>query len=400
MTTVTTDHDLLARLTGPLLNPPESASAKWGQSLAKGAPGIVLLQIARATAGDGDWDTVHAWIAACLRRPVLSSPGTGLFFGAPVLAYVLRAAGIHGPRAYERQLTALDSTVDRMTEQRLAAAHQRITQLDRPIFAEYDLLYGMTGLGVHLRSRGDGHLLRDVLTYLVRLTEPLRDRPGWWTDIAPSGDPSPHYPGGHGNLGIAHGITGPLALLALTWADGIRVPGHRTAIERITYWLDAWRQDGADGPWWPEAVTSTEAQSGRTRQRGPLRPSWCYGAPGIAHAQHLAALATGDQYRAQLAERALLACLTDPQQPARLLDNSLCHGTAGLRLVAHRFADRTADTAAAAQLRAAASTVPTLDIAPAEPGLLEGAAGTALALHTIATADRPGAGWDACLLLT
>ncbi len=394
----TTAHAVLARLAEPLLTPPESASAKWGQSLAKGAPGITLLHIARAATADGSWDTVHAWIAACLRRSVLSTPGTGLYFGAPALAYVLRTAARLGPRDYEHQITALDATIDRMTERRLAAAHDRITRLDRPIFAEYDLLYGMTGLGVQLRSRGDSDLLRDVLTYLVRLTEPLRDRPGWWSDVAPSGDSSPHYPGGHGNLGLAHGITGPLALLALTWSDGIRVTGHETAIERITTWLDAWLQDEATDPWWPEAVTPAEAASGRTHQTGPLRPSWCYGTPGIAHAQHLAALATDDKFRAQRAERALRTCLTDARQRTRLADNNLCHGTAGVRLLVHRFAERTTDPTTAAHLRSVADALPVLDTPSAEPGLLEGAAGTALALHTLIT-DRPTTGWDACLLL-
>ena len=399
MTVNTTQHSALAHLIDPLTDPPDSNSAKWGQSLAKGAPGITLLHTARAATGDGDWETVHAWIAACLRRPVLSTPGTGLYFGAPSLAHVLRTAARLGPRDYGHQITALDATIDRMTERRLAAAHERITRLDRPIFAEYDLLYGMTGLGVHLRSRGDNYLLRDVLTYLVRLTEPLRDRPGWWTDVAPSGDSSPHYPGGHGNLGLAHGITGPLALLSLTWADGIRVPGHQSAIERITTWLDTWRQNESTGPWWPEVVTPAEAASGRTRQKGPLRPSWCYGTPGIAHAQHLAALATDDELRAQLAERALLACLTDVRQRAELVDNSLCHGTAGVRLLAHRFADRTTDPTTSAHLRSASNAMPLLDAPPAEPGLLEGTAGIALALHTLAT-DKPATGWDTCLLLT
>ncbi|MEU8925279.1 lanthionine synthetase C family protein [Kitasatospora sp. NPDC048545] len=397
-TTAERDHDTLVALTASLLLPPDSGSAKWGQSLAKGAPGIALLHVARAASGSGDWDTAHAWVAACLRRPVLSTPGTGLYFGAPALAHLLRTAAAYGPRAYVSQIAQLDATVEKMTERRLATAHQRVTQLDRPIFAEYDLLYGMTGLGVHFRSCGDSHRLRDVLTYLVRLTEPLRDRPGWWTDIAPSGDPSPHYPGGHGNLGLAHGIPGPLALLALAYRDGIRVPGHREAIERITAWLDAWRQDVPAGSWWPEALVASEIRAGRTRQQSPLRPSWCYGTPGIAHALHLAALATEDGARAGNAEQALADCLADSAQLAGLADNSLCHGTTGLRLLAHRFADRVPNPETEDRLRAAADAVPLLDIAPVEPGLLEGAAGTALALHTLTT-GRAGINWDACLLL-
>ncbi|MFC8451377.1 hypothetical protein [Kitasatospora sp. NPDC057223] len=64
-------------------------------------------------------------------------------------------------------------------------------------------------------------------------------------------------------LGLAHGIT---------WSDGIRVPGHRTAIERFTTWLDAWLPYERGGLRWPEAGIP----AGRTRQKIPLRPSWCY----------------------------------------------------------------------------------------------------------------------------
>jgi hypothetical protein len=37
--------------------------------------------------------------------------------------------------------------------------------------------------------------------------------------------------------------------------------------------------------------------------------------------------------------------------------------------------------------------------AAAGPGLLDGAAGTALALHTAAHNVAPTSGWDACLLI-
>jgi lantibiotic biosynthesis protein len=127
--------------------------------------------------------------------------------------------------------------------------------------------------------------LEHVLDYLVRLTEPLRadgeTLPGWWTGDDPSFTSAPAFAGGHANLGMAHGITGPLTLIALAT---ITVGGQDEAISRICGWLDNWRQDDPTGHWWPQWITRPEQRTQRTTQPGPGRPSWCYGTPGLARA--------------------------------------------------------------------------------------------------------------------
>ncbi|MGW1807070.1 lanthionine synthetase LanC family protein [Streptomyces sp. NPDC002078] len=60
--------------------------------------------------------------------------------------------------------------------------------------------------------------------------------------------PSPRWPGGHGNFGLAHGIAGPLALLAMALRHGHAVPGQTQAIIRICDWLDRWRTAPARAP--------------------------------------------------------------------------------------------------------------------------------------------------------
>jgi len=94
----------------------------------------------------------------------------------------------------------------------------------------------------------------------------------------------------------------------------------------------------------------------------------------------------------------LLGCVTDLRQLSRLTDISLCHGWAGLVHTLWRAAAdaRTADLAARLpQLRVRLAR-------HAEPGealgLLDGAAGLALTLHTTATRQPPPSHWDACLL--
>lgn len=57
----------------------------------------------------------------------------------------------------------------------------------------------------------------------------------------------------YGNLGMAHGITGPMALLSIAMRRGVIVPGQAEAINRVCAWLDRWRC-GAQAPWWPEMI--------------------------------------------------------------------------------------------------------------------------------------------------
>ncbi|MGH3872680.1 MAG: lanthionine synthetase C family protein [Pseudonocardiaceae bacterium] len=376
-----------------------------GQSLAGGAAGVALLHIERARAGHGDWTTAHAWLSAAAHDDLSAGPNAGLFFGAPALAFVTHAAADR-PRTLTRALATLHTATAAVTRRRLDETHARIDRGDRPAPAEFDLIRGLAGLGAyHLQRHPHHEITRAVLSYLVRLTEPLPDRadglPGWWTDLAPTGHPSPDYPEGHGNFGMSHGIAGPLALLSLALRRGVVVDGHTDAITRICSWLDAWQQEHPCGPWWPGIITLDDVHNGHLQQSSPQRPSWCYGTPGLARAHQLAGLATGDIARQRTAETAMLGCLRDPAQLARITDSGLCHGTAGLLQTAWRMACDAHIPDIAAELPGlAAGLLTQLRCAPEDTGFLDGHAGVALALHTAATGTAPLAHWDACLLLT
>jgi hypothetical protein len=360
----------------------------WGESLSAGAAGIALLHIEQARTGTGTWSTVQQWASAMTRSPVTANPDAcGLYRGAPAVAFTLHAAG---QPAYATALARLDDHIATLTRHRLVRANERLDRGHLPALREFDLISGLTGIAVQLLHRhGGGDLLRDVLTYLVRLTEPLpvdgKPLPGWWCADAPGGHPSYRWPGGHGNLGTAHGIAGPLALLSTAMRRCITVPGQADAIGRISAWLDQWRSGTGARAWWPETISLAEQRAGTVRQPGPARPSWCYGTPGLARAQQLAALALDDPHRQRRAERALAECIADEAQLSQLVDASLCHGWAGLLQTTWRAA---ADAGSDSEL---ANCLPHLHARleqhvnrhglPSDDGLLEGAAGVRLAQH-------------------
>lgn len=380
---------------------PPTGSAGSGQSLSIGATGVALLHIERARGGLGQWDTVHTWIKAATRDPIVVGKDSGLFYGGPAVAYALTLAD---RPAYAPVREKLDKHIDALVHRRVEYAHNRIDRGELPELREFDLVSGLTGLGVYvfLRDHG-GHLLREVLSYLVRLTEPLTmcgiRVPGWWSANGPRDEPSPQWPAGHGNFGMAHGISGPLALLSAAMSGGVVVRGQPDAIARICASLDHVKMQSGG---WPGLVSFTEWTAGASRPRPAERPSWCYGLPGIARAQQLGSLALNYPQRARTAERALLSCVTDERQLALLSDASLCHGWAGFVQAVWRVAADAETDQLAEQLTLLLARMNDYLVkkgSPGHGGFLEGLAGIRLVQQTLGSEVTRAVAWDACLLM-
>ncbi|KJY28465.1 lanthionine synthetase C family protein [Streptomyces sp. NRRL S-495] len=406
--------DRIAELLADPATTPAAWSSRpgWAQSLAHGAPGIALLHIERAAVGRGPWEPVRAWLSVMAGAPVTSGADSYLHYGAPALAHALGCAAQARLGSYRRALAHLDQVVAADTVRRCEQAEARIERGDLPTLAEFDTIRGLAGVGSVLLLRvPGGTAIRRVLACLVRLIGDVKHGgevlPGWWTLSGPSGRPDERFPGGHANHGVAHGIAGPLALLALALRRGVEVEGQRAAIRTVLARLERWR----DGHTWPYWITTAHPVGATRGPIAPQRPSWCYGTAGIARAQHLAGLALGDQSLCHDAENALAAALVDSEALATITDLSVCHGYAGLAHIAHRAAtDASAHNAG--RLRSDATLL--LDathpahadpdeqaqrlLAATGPGFLEGAAGTALALLAPATDSTPATSWDACLL--
>jgi hypothetical protein len=379
----------------------------WHQDLGRGAAGTALARIAVARLTGLPPRATASWIRAMTEHLVTASASASLFHGAPAVAFVLHT-GAHP--AYATMLAALDEHINDLTALKLGAAHERIDrgELTRP--SEYDLISGLTGLGLyHLVRHGsaDSGMTSAVLDYLVALSEPVcrhgESLPGWWSGTGPAGTPDQAWPGGHLNLGMAHGIAGVLALLSGAMRAGIQVEGHAKAVRELCATFDRYRQGSSACPWWPAMISLTEYKRGTASPQRQARPSWCYGTPGHARAQQLAGLALGDEERMRVAERALAGCVLDRQVTGLLTDASLCHGWAGVVQALWRA---TSDALSPQPLRTAlreaqqgmedhlARAGP-----PASAALLEGTSGIMLAQNDLPHAGSEPPAWDACLLL-
>jgi hypothetical protein len=377
------------------------------QSLARGAVGTALLHVERAWTGSGSWETAQAHIGRVVAGPVDAAEHAGLYYGAPAVAFLLHAAADRHPR-YRAASQTMDEHVLRIARRRLASAAARTDRGEPTTFAEYDLFYGLTGIGaLLLRHHPDSDELAGILRYVVTLATRPRHEDGvellgWW--VAHDPDEILPTPGGHANFGMAHGAAGVLSFLALATLRGCVVDGQHEAIASLTGWFDRWRQDGPAGSWWPQWITREDLRTGRPAQGGPGRSSWCYGTVGIARAQQLAALATDDPRRQDAAEDALVESLTDAHLDS-VTEPGLCHGLAGIYQTAYRAAHDARTPALAHQLPALADRLAQHAPSPGDDGhtatgLLTGSTGVSLALETTRHTTPPHTGWDACLLIT
>ena len=390
-------------------------------TLAQGDAGLALVcSYLDACAPEGEWDRPgHAYLAsagaAAELPPKLSA---GMYSGLTGLAFAAWSLSRGGTR-YRRMLASIDPLLLPL----VAGQAEELIRADGDgmSVSEFDVISGCAGAGAYLVSRRDDPgavaALEAVLRALVALAGGGGPRPRWWTPahLLFDEETAAMYPHGNLNCGLAHGIPGPLALLALAFARGIRVSGMEEAAERLAGWLATHRADDAWGVNWPYSVplTSEGLPDRSAKAYGPSRTAWCYGAPGVARALWLAGLAFARRAWRELALEAMQAVYRRPEA-ARYIDSpTFCHGVAGLLQISLRFAHETrlpVFTDAAADLTewlmSAFEPDSVLGYRNWEPGgtrvdhpgLLDGAPGVLLTLLAASSPVEPA--WDRMFLLS
>jgi lantibiotic biosynthesis protein len=360
------------------------------------------------------WDVAgHGLLATAARGAERASPlPLGLFGGLSGLAFAAASLDRGGAR-YQRLLATLDAEL----APRAAAAGARLRERREPGgVAAFDVISGASGVGAYLLWRDPHGVLPEVLGGLVSLAEPQTGPPRWMTppQLLDDEDTVRAYPWGNLNCGLAHGIPGPLALLALALRDGVEVPGQVEAVRRLADWLVAHRADDRWGVNWPTAVpVPPPGPKPGPAGLGPSRGAWCYGSPGVARSLWFAGAALDDAGLRELAVEAMEGVLRRPVRERRIASPTFCHGVAGLLQIVLRFAQDTgqdtfADAAAELVDQLLAAYVPERPLGYASlesgsnqvdrAGLLDGAPGVAMTLLAAATGTEPT--WDRLFLLS
>ncbi|MFJ6635932.1 lanthionine synthetase LanC family protein [Streptomyces sp. NPDC091376] len=170
-------------------------------------------------------------------------------------------------------------------------------------------------------------------------------------------------------LGMAHGITGPLAALCSALNHRREVEGQRNAIEHITRWLLDWLLHDDAGPYWPAPVSLAQQTARQRDTSAYTRNAWCYGSPGVAAAVHHVGVALRLPDWCRTAITVLNAALARDQDQWELEGPT-------------PYADSQADFTFRRLITTTPAGTPTEGppLALNAPGMLEGAAGIACAL--------------------
>lgn len=212
---------------------------------------------------------------------------------------------------------------------------------------------------------------------------------------------------GYLDLGLAHGIPGPLALLSLAWGSGLREPGMEQAAALLVRRIQQTLRETPYGPDVPYRQLPILRQSPE-----PSRTGWCYGNPGVARALQLAARSFAQPDWAALARELVRSAIRRPIEIRGLAAPTFCHGLSGFlavllhfetdlpsdewkeavnNVIDRMFAHYEPNTAFGFQNQEV--NLQSLD----DPSLQTGAAGVALVL--LAASGMLGEAWDAVFLL-
>lgn len=422
--------DIAERLSDPAIveralasaksNTTEPSSISWTPyGIAQGDAGVALMFgcFDACFPGEG-WDRqAHHWVERAARgaEAVAHLPG-GLFGGLSGLAFAVSHLS-RGGRRYQKLLAQLHDSVVQEARASCLSFDRMLGEAALPFLA-WDLIAGLTGMGVYFLSRHDGDALRPILERLVALTEAQATLPAWQTPAALSSSwMLQSFPEGHLNCGLAHGIPGPLALLSLALRDGHAVAGQESAIARTADWLARHSLTDAWGVNWPAAVPLTRKDdrlvAGTTDGLHPTHAAWCYGSPGVARALWLAGSATKNTAFSTLALDAIKAVLRRPPDARALSSPAFCHGLAGLLCITLRFrhdVDEPLFTSCGRTLMREIEEMHEPETLLGyrttepgggrieQPGLLDGAPGIAMVLLAASTHQAPN--WDRLFLLS
>ncbi|MFJ9772912.1 lanthionine synthetase C family protein [Kitasatospora sp. NPDC101157] len=376
-------------------------------SLSHGQAGLALLHLYAARAGLGDREHAYGHVReAVLATQVEALAGPGLFGGTAGLALALAECAEDEPRFRPSLLRLYEQLAEQAIATGWPADGQPLSDSD------YDVVNGAAGVLTCLVALPDpSPLVREaaavLLDRLIRSAgadRPEGAPPRWLLRpevYPPVGDYHRQYPHGYLNLGVSHGVPGVAAALAVAWAAGHRRPGQREALAELTGWLLGHRLTDAQGPLWANGVPVDEHGAERPVAHCHDQLAWCYGTAGIAAALLAVADCTEDAGLRASAVEAFEAALrraatAEPRTP------TLCHGLAGLVMLAREFAPHSAAAREALpglleRLLAYADPAHPVVFADEDvpgntvddPGLLSGAAGVALALLAALADERP-----------
>lgn len=267
--------------------------------------------------------------------------GSSLFSGTAGIALAVRIASMEG--AY---YSKLQNSLDTFLYQQLDEILLNLKSKTNFHMFDYDAIEGLAGIANYLFMINNNAIseeyLKKILAYFVSLSGYKEyfgcNIPKWHiqNEFLFSDNEKNSYLNGILNVGLSHGISGPLIILSKAYKRGIIVDGHRDAIKRITEDLIKLKNHNDNN--WAGMIDVEYYINSNTFLDLPTRSAWCYGTPGTAFSLLTAAEALNDNELSEIAKKAMKDLIGNEQQ---VFSPSFCHGYAGIAYLYKRFFEKT-----------------------------------------------------------
>lgn len=390
------------------------AALGWqASSVAAGNGGIALLAAYMAECFPNEtWgDAAYVHLVQAAGGFNYCRPNASLFSGLAGLGFVTAAMPTERSGRAELQ-EGINGCIARLVPRIVPEAGPATLRNVR--VHRYDIVYGAAGIAAYITSLPERLVTPDlaaagahVLRYLVSLTKP-DPTSGLFCFIEGRNIHTPErlqsYPGGYCDTGLAHGVAGIVAVLALALQKGWAVGGMGEGLFRMAWWLADRRIESVLGIDWPTVIAP---QSRKDKRQVSSRAAWCYGVPGISRALYLAGCALDDASLRRISVAALESLVLRPRREWDAISPNLCHGLAGVLHICTRMYQDVPSPAILSLARTLAEEIVSFYDETTilgfrdrgfkhgwyeNPRLLEGAPGVALSL--LAATQPVSPGWD------
>lgn len=259
-------------------------------------------------------DAIHKYVLKLTK--IIEVEGYDIFQiygGLTGIAYAINSVSNQGKK-YNSLYTTINNLFVDETINKLKFAKENITDLKD---YHYDIVSGISSsLGYLLLIKNvekASETIKECLKYLVKLIDILKEK----RNVMLMNNNGEEFI----NLGLAHGVSGILSLLAISYEHGFIVKGQ---VESIKYLLELYAnyKYEVDGQvYWPEKICENQEYIKKRTRMG-----WCYGTPGIARSIFLGGRAIHSEKFICMGETALKTIKYLKHDDAMLESPTICHG--------------------------------------------------------------------------
>ncbi|HHV8921615.1 TPA: lanthionine synthetase C family protein [Staphylococcus aureus] len=286
-------------------------------TLSHGIPGLILFLDAYQKAYNTNTEQiVHKYIMKLAPYLQKHQYNHSLFGGLSGIAFSMDIASQNG-RNYQNILNNIDDVIVNEIENKMA---QILQEPLNPL--NYDTISGLAGIGRYLLNRVDANdtnvkALKRILTYF----KDIQYSQNSWVVPQESQfleSDKNYFTEGNINLGLAHGVLGPMSLFALCVIKGITIENHQRILKDMYKFIMDEKFYSNDR--WLQRYDLISERN----HFNYIRNGWCYGNTGVMTTLFLIGQALQDDKIIQTSKKVMLQLVNDKDE--NLISPTICHG--------------------------------------------------------------------------